>query len=251
MTMFGSIYRFELRYHLTRPITWLYYVLFVAGSFAFVSTDTIAIAGGSGMVMRNAPSVIVRAMFLIVVLGQIVVSGLVGSSVLRDYQVQAHELVFTTPISRFAYLGGRFLGAFTVMVACGFSYFEVRIGPVTVIGVAAPGDSGVPRVHATSWPVTVQVQPVPVAAVGVSPAGMVSLTRTPVAIDGPRLSTANVKVATSPKRGTTVPATGWGKLLVSFMPPIQVLLRAAKEPCAPKQTLRPPPRNGRLRHRRS
>ncbi|MCC6927750.1 MAG: hypothetical protein IT359_02055 [Gemmatimonadaceae bacterium] len=116
MTMFGAVYRFELRYHLTRPITWLYFVLFMAGSFAFVSTDTIGIAGGSGMVMRNAPSVIVRSMLLIVVLGQIVVSGLVGSSVLRDYQFRTHELVFTTPITRFAYLGGRFLGAFTVMV---------------------------------------------------------------------------------------------------------------------------------------
>jgi len=114
--MFGAVYRFELRYHLTRPITWLYFVLFAAGAFAFVSTDTIGIAGGSGMVMRNAPSVIVRTMLLIVVLGQIVVSGLVGSSVLRDYQHRTHELVFTTPITRFAYLGGRFLGAFTVMV---------------------------------------------------------------------------------------------------------------------------------------
>ena len=116
MRMFGAIYRFELRYHLTRPITWLYFVLFLAGAFAFVSTDTIAIAGGSGLVMRNAPVVIVRTMLLIVVLGQIVVSGLVGSSMLRDYQYRTHELVFTTPISRFAYLGGRFLGAFTVMV---------------------------------------------------------------------------------------------------------------------------------------
>lgn len=116
MTMFWAIYPFELRYHLTRPITWLYFALFVAGAFAFVTTDTIGIAGGSGMVMRNAPSVIVRTMLLIVVLGQIVVSGLVGSSVLRDYQYRTHELVFTTPITRFAYLGGRFLGAFTVMV---------------------------------------------------------------------------------------------------------------------------------------
>lgn len=116
MKMFLTVFRFELRYHLTRPITWLYGMLFAAGAFGFVATDTIAIAGGSGMVMRNAPSVLVRTMLFIVVLGQIVVSGLVGSSVLRDYQYRAHELVFTTPVTRFAYLGGRFLGAFTVMV---------------------------------------------------------------------------------------------------------------------------------------
>ncbi|MBK7830779.1 MAG: hypothetical protein IPJ56_00140 [Gemmatimonadetes bacterium] len=133
MSMFGAIYRFELRYHFTRPITWLYFTLFVAGAFAFVTTDTIGIAGGSGMVMRNAPSVIVRTMLLIVVLGQIVVSGLVGSSVLRDYQFRTHELVFTTPITRFAYLGGRFLGAFTVMV---FVHAGMIVG--MVVGSAMP-----------------------------------------------------------------------------------------------------------------
>ena len=114
--VFGAVYRFELRYHLARPVTWLYLAAFAAGSLAFMSTDTIAIAGGSGQVMRNAPWVLVRAMLLIVVLGQIVVAGLVGGSVMRDYQTRSHELVFTTPITRFEYLGGRFLGAFTVMV---------------------------------------------------------------------------------------------------------------------------------------
>lgn len=116
MGVFGAVYRFELRYHLARPVTWLYFAAFAAGSFAFMSSDTIALAGGSGQVMRNAPWVLVRAMLLIVVLGQIVVAGLVGGSVMRDYQTGSHELVFTTPITRFEYLGGRFLGAFTVMV---------------------------------------------------------------------------------------------------------------------------------------
>lgn len=116
MRMFGAVYRFELRYHLTRPITGVYFALFAVGAFAWMSTDTIALAGGAGQVMRNAPWVIVNSMLLVVMLGQIVVAGLVGNSVLRDYQVRAHELVFTTTITRFAFLGGRFLGAFTVMV---------------------------------------------------------------------------------------------------------------------------------------
>ena len=72
--------------------------------------------GGSGQVMRNAPWVIVRAMLLVVTVGQIAVAGLVGSAILRDYQYRTHELLFTTRITRFAYLGGRFAGAFLVMV---------------------------------------------------------------------------------------------------------------------------------------
>jgi ABC-type transport system involved in multi-copper enzyme maturation permease subunit len=131
--MFGAVYRFELRYHLTRPVTWLYFALFAAGAFALVTTDTIALVGGSGQVRRNAPWVIVRAMLLIVTLGQIVVAGLVGNSLLRDYQYGTHELLFTTTITRFAYLGGRFFGAFTVMVI-------VHLGMVVglVVGAAMP-----------------------------------------------------------------------------------------------------------------
>ncbi len=131
--LFGAVYRFELRYHLVRPVTWAYFVAFATGSFAFMSTDTIALAGGSGQVMRNAPWVLVRAMLLIVVLGQIVVAGLVGGSVMRDYQSRTHELVFTTPITRFAYLGGRYLGAFTVMVVI---HLGIIVGLAT--GAAMP-----------------------------------------------------------------------------------------------------------------
>ena len=130
MSMFGAVYRFELRYHLTRPVTWAYFAMFAIGAFAMMTTDTIALAGGTGQVMRNAPWVIVRAMLLIVVLGQIVVAGLVGNAVLRDYQYRAHELLFTTTITRFAFLGGRFLGAFTVMVV-------IHLGMIVGLAVGA------------------------------------------------------------------------------------------------------------------
>ena len=114
--MFGTVFRYELRYHLRRPVTWLYFGLFAAGSFALVTTDVIALIGGSGQVMRNAPWVIVRAEMFVVSVGMIVVSGLVGTAILRDYQYRTHELLFTTPITKFAYLGGRFFAAFLVMV---------------------------------------------------------------------------------------------------------------------------------------
>ncbi|MBX3145226.1 MAG: hypothetical protein KF785_00535 [Gemmatimonadales bacterium] len=114
--MFGTIYRYEIRYHLSRPVTWLYFMTFALGAFALMATDAIALIGGSGQVMRNAPWLIVRSMLFLVLMGQIVIAGLIGSAVLRDYQYRTHELLFTTPLTRFAYLGGRFAGAFTVMV---------------------------------------------------------------------------------------------------------------------------------------
>lgn len=114
--MFGTIFRFEIRYHLTRPVTYLYLAIFFLLAFAFVATDAVTIGGSGGQVKRNAPWVIAQAMLVLVAVGQVILTGLVGTAVLRDYQYRTHELLFTTPISRFAYLGGRFLGAFTVMV---------------------------------------------------------------------------------------------------------------------------------------
>jgi ABC-type transport system involved in multi-copper enzyme maturation permease subunit len=114
--MFGAILRFEVRYHLTRPITWFYFIIFLALGFFFMGSDAVQIGGGIGQVKRNAPWVVAQSMVILVAVGQVILTGLVGTAVLRDYQYQTHELLFTTPITRFAYLGGRFTGAFLVMV---------------------------------------------------------------------------------------------------------------------------------------
>lgn len=97
--MFGTIFRFEIRYHLTRPVTYLYVAIFVLLAFGLVATDAIAVTGSSGQVKRNAPWVIAQAMLILVAVGQVILTGLVGTAVLRDYQYRTHELLFTTPIS--------------------------------------------------------------------------------------------------------------------------------------------------------
>lgn len=114
--MFGTIFRFEIRYHLTRPITWFYFIIYFALGFAFMASDAVQMGGGVGQVERNSPWALAQSMMILVAAGQVILTGLVGTAVLRDYQFKTHELLFTTPITRSAYLGGRFLGAFVVMV---------------------------------------------------------------------------------------------------------------------------------------
>ena len=53
--MFSTVFRYELRYHLRRPVTWFYFAIFAAGAFALVTTDVIALIGGSGQVMAIPP----------------------------------------------------------------------------------------------------------------------------------------------------------------------------------------------------
>ncbi|MFN0178042.1 MAG: ABC transporter permease/M1 family aminopeptidase [Gemmatimonadales bacterium] len=114
--MLWTMVKFEIRYHLTRPVTYLYFAFFFLLAFAFTTTDAVQIGGATGQVKRNAPWVTAQTMLILVAVGQVILTGLVGTAVLRDYQYRTHELLFTTPITRFAYLGGRFAGAFTVMV---------------------------------------------------------------------------------------------------------------------------------------
>lgn len=114
--MFGTMLRFEVRYHLTRPVTYLYVAVFFVMTFLFMTTDAVQIGGATGQVMRNAPWVIAQTMLIMLAVGQVILTGIVGTSVLRDYQYRTHELLFTTSISRWAYLGGRFAGSFVTMV---------------------------------------------------------------------------------------------------------------------------------------
>jgi ABC-type transport system involved in multi-copper enzyme maturation permease subunit len=108
---------FELRYQFTRPVTWFYLAVFIVQGVFFMGTSGIVLAGGGmGDVARNAPWAIGGAMLMTVTIDQVIVTGIVGTAILRDFQYKAHELVFTSPITRGAYLGGRFAASFTVMV---------------------------------------------------------------------------------------------------------------------------------------
>lgn len=115
--MLASIARYEIRFHLTRPTTWIYLVLFIAEGILFMGTDIEVLAGGGvGSIARNAPFSIAAALLTFAAINQVIVTGIVGTSVLRDYQYRTHQLLFTTSITKYEYLTGRFVGAFVVMV---------------------------------------------------------------------------------------------------------------------------------------
>lgn len=147
--MFFEILRFELRQQLKAPLFWVVALVFGALAFTLVSTDAIAIGGASGNVLRNAPSVIVRLMSALTMLSMFLVTLFVAGAALRDFDQRTAELFFSTPISRIAYLGGRFaagyLASLAIMLACalgiaigGFMPWidTVRLGPASWHGYA-------------------------------------------------------------------------------------------------------------------
>ncbi|HWX65120.1 MAG TPA: M1 family aminopeptidase [Rhodanobacter sp.] len=143
--MFFEILHFELRQQLKAPLFWIVAVAFGTLAFALTSTDAVVLGGASGNVLRNAPLVIVQLLSVLTVLSILLTTIFVAGAALRDFDHRTSELFFTTPMSRGAYLGGRFAAGYAATLA---------IMLVCALGVAVGGmmpwiDAA--RLGPTSW----------------------------------------------------------------------------------------------------
>ena len=111
-----NIFLFELKYRLSRPATYIYFGILFLLAFLAVSTDVVVMGGGTGKVMKNAPTVIMNIMLLLGAFGMLITSAIMGVPVLRDYEHQTSSMLFTCPITKGQYLTGWFLGSFVVLI---------------------------------------------------------------------------------------------------------------------------------------
>ena len=109
-----EIFLFELRYRLRQPSTYVFFSILFALGLLFISTDAVQIGGSDGRIKGNAPYVIAIAGNILSLFGSIIVSALMGTAIYRDFEANAHELFFTTRLTKRDYLVGRFLGAYLV-----------------------------------------------------------------------------------------------------------------------------------------
>ncbi|WBO84692.1 ABC transporter permease/M1 family aminopeptidase [Hymenobacter yonginensis] len=122
--MFLPILLFELKYRLRRPATWIYFgllalmagLLVAASGGAFGGGVSIALGGDGQVVKINSPYSLTLIISVLSVFGIIIASSLMGNPVYRDFEYQAHPLFYTKPISKWGYLGGRFLGSYLIAV---------------------------------------------------------------------------------------------------------------------------------------
>ncbi|HEV2620967.1 MAG TPA: M1 family aminopeptidase [Frateuria sp.] len=112
-----EIFRFEWRQQWRAPLFWIMALAFGALAFAVAGTDAVAIGGASGNVLRNAPMVIVRLVSAFTVLGMLACGVFVAGAALRDFDHDTAELMFSTPVRRGAYLGGRLAAGYAAAVA--------------------------------------------------------------------------------------------------------------------------------------
>jgi ABC-2 type transport system permease protein len=114
--MFRAITGFELRYHLKSPLFYILSLLFFLLTFGAVVSDTVTIGGALGNVNRNSPFVIMQFMLIMSVFGVLTTTAFVANAVHRDFELGTDALFFSSPMRKWQYLGGRFLGSFSVGV---------------------------------------------------------------------------------------------------------------------------------------
>lgn len=120
--MMGAIFLFELRQRLRRLSTWVYFVVFFAlgllftlmsgGAFSSASVDF----GTGGKVLITSPYALNGVITYICFFGIIVTAAIAGQATYQDIDSNSSMFFYTAPISKFDYLGGRFLAAVALQV---------------------------------------------------------------------------------------------------------------------------------------
>lgn len=122
--MFLEVVKFEIRYRLNRPATYIYFAILLLLSFLAVSWDGINVGGDIGKIKQNSSIVLFGiAGTLSILPGLFFASAIMGVPILRDFEHKMESLIFTTNIDKFSYLGGRFIGSFIILLFISTAFF--------------------------------------------------------------------------------------------------------------------------------
>lgn len=121
--MFSSVLGFELKYRLRRPATYIYFLLCFAFGLLIFLTDVARIGGGFGKVNTNAPFILlIWVGYMSTFLGFFLFSAIMSVPIYRDYEHNTHTFLYTYPLDKWSYIGGRYIGSLIIaaVVILGF-----------------------------------------------------------------------------------------------------------------------------------
>lgn len=126
--MFWEFFLFELKLRLKSVSTYIFFLLAAFLPFFSVAARDFGPAG-VGKVLLNGPWAVLLITTLVMAYGSILIAAIFGPSILRDFHGDTYQLIFTKPVSKLAYLGGRWAGSLvtSVFVFSGIT-FGVALG---------------------------------------------------------------------------------------------------------------------------
>jgi ABC-2 family transporter protein len=115
--MFWEFFTFELKFRFKSISIYIYFLLWFTFSFLCVASESFGPTGNNnGKILLNGPYANIYNDIGISFFGLIVIAAIFGTSILRDFQRDTVQILFTKPISKVAYLGGRWGGSFVATV---------------------------------------------------------------------------------------------------------------------------------------
>lgn len=109
--MFWEFFRFELRYWFRGWMVYIFLAIMTLVFFAGASSDQVVIGQALGNTNRNAPHVIQMFYAMSGIFCGLMATAFVDSAASRDFTSKSGDFVFSKPISKAAYIFGRFFAA--------------------------------------------------------------------------------------------------------------------------------------------
>jgi ABC-2 type transport system permease protein len=122
--MFMDFFLFELKLRFKSVSTYIFFLLAALLPFFSVAARDFGPIG-SGKVFLNSPFAVLIITTQVLLFGSILLAAIFGPSILRDFNGDTYQLIFTKPISKFGYLLGRWAGS---MVTAIFVFSGVVFG---------------------------------------------------------------------------------------------------------------------------
>jgi len=151
--MFKYIFLLELKKNLKSPAFYIFMLILFGSTLVFTLTtdpNTWFMGISHGKEWHNAPIIIAHIMSRLGVISLLFTMVIIGRAVAKDFEFNIHELIFSRPVSKWQYLGGRFLGAF---VANLLIFIGIILGFEVGIVFLAPQYSGAFRISSYLLPV--------------------------------------------------------------------------------------------------
>ena len=162
--MILTIAAFDLHQRLRRISTYVYFLVFFALSVLFVCMAGGAIPGASvdfgtaGKVMLNSPYALNNIIVYVSLFGIVVMAALAGQATYQDIDSNCAVFFYSSPITKFQYLAGRYVGA-VVVQALIFSSIGFGAWLAAHLPWIDPARLGHDRFVAYVWPYLILILP--------------------------------------------------------------------------------------------
>ncbi len=114
--MFLHFVSFEVRYWLRSWMLWIFLFIISLLIFGATATDQVTVGGALENTFRNAPFVVENYYSFICLLTLLMTVAFVNTAASRDFAFNTHQMIFATPLRKFDYLAGRYLGSALIAV---------------------------------------------------------------------------------------------------------------------------------------